>query len=320
MKNAGVLVNESEASFYLYEQVFKNGNSIKGIIGLYAVEDYRNNTIKKHEEIRPNRLQYLVELFKTAKVLGEPTLLAYKGDISFDKYSKESIFSFESLDGKIHHVSKISSTEEVDKLSKEFEQIDSFYIADGHHRSASAEKFNHSSSKFNNDKTMCFVVAEDQLEIKPFHRLIKPVLSINKDVLITKLSDNFEVSRSYESLYDIKDQGNFGLYIDNEWYQLRYKNKNSDLLDVEIIEDYIIKNVFGIMDSRTDSQIAFHPYTNGEKEMCDLVNKEIYKIAITNKPCDFSDVRQISDSNKTLPPKSTYIEPKLRSGMIIQEF
>ncbi|MDG1046784.1 MAG: DUF1015 family protein [Bacteroidia bacterium] len=320
MKSAGVLVNENEDSFYLYEQVFKNGNSIKGIIGLYAVEDYRNNTIKKHEEIRPNRLQYLVELFKTAKVLGEPTLLAYKGDISFEKYSKESIFSFESPDGKKHHVSKISSTEEVDKLSKEFEQIDSFYIADGHHRSASAEKFNHSSSKFNNDKTMCFVVAEDQLEIKPFHRLIKPVLSINKDVLITKLSDNFEVSRSYESLYDIKDQGNFGLYIDNEWYQLRYKNKNSDLLDVEIIEDYIIKNVFGIMDSRTDSQIAFHPYTNGEKEMYDLVNKEIYKIAITNKPCDFSDVRQISDSNKTLPPKSTYIEPKLRSGMIIQEF
>jgi len=74
------------------------------------------------------------------------------------------------------------------------------------------------------------------------------------------------------------------------------------------------------MDSRTDSQIAFHPYTNGEKEMCDLVNKEIYRIAITNKSCDFSDVRQISDSNKTLPPKSTYIEPKLRSGMIIQEF
>ena len=287
---------------------------------MYAVEDYRNNTIKKHEEIRPNRLQYLVELFKTAKVLGEPTLLAYKGDISFEKYSKESIFSFESPDGKKHHVSKISSTEEVDKLSKEFEQIDSFYIADGHHRCASAEKFNHSSSKFNNDKTMCFVVAEDQLEIKPFHRLIKPVLSINKDVLITKLSDNFEVFRSYESMYDVKEQGNFGLYIDNEWYQLRYKNKNSDLLDVEIIEDYIIKNVFGIMDSRTDSQIAFHPYTNGEKEMCDLVNKEIYRIAITNKSCDFSDVRQISDSNKTLPPKSTYIEPKLRSGMIIQEF
>ena len=121
-------------------------------------------------------------------------------------------------------------------------------------------------------------------------------------------------------MYDVKEQGNFGLYIDNEWYQLRYKNKNSDLLDVEIIEDYIIKNVFGIMDSRTDSQIAFHPYTNGEKEMCDLVNKKIYRIAITNKSCDFSDVRQISDSNKTLPPKSTYIEPKLRSGMIIQEF
>ena len=104
MKNAGVLINESEDSFYLYEQVFKNGNSIKGIIGLYAVEDYRNNTIKKHEEIRPNRLQYLVELFKTARVLGEPTLLAFKGGISLDKYSKESIFSFESPDGKKHHV------------------------------------------------------------------------------------------------------------------------------------------------------------------------------------------------------------------------
>lgn len=320
MKNEGALVKEDEDCFYYYEQVLENGYSFKGIIALYAVEDYRNNLIKRHEEIRPNRLQYLVEMFKTAKVLGEPTLLAFKGSNLFDQFAKEPIFSFNSPDGKTHHVSKISSPNEIAKLSNEFEKIGNFYIADGHHRSAAAEKFNSTAPlKFNNDKTMCFVVAEDQLKILPFHRLINPVSLIDKDELISMLTKKFEIFRSYESLYDVKEQGTFGLYINNEWYQLKIRN-NSNLLDVEIIENEIIRNVFGIVDSRTDSQIAFHPYTNGENELCNLIDSGIYQLAITNKSCNFKDVRRISDEDKTLPPKSTYIEPKLRSGMIIQEF
>ena len=320
MKNEGALEKEDEDCFYYYEQVLENGYSFKGIIALYVVEDYSNNLIKRHEEIRPNRLQYLVEVFKTAKVLGEPTLLAFKGSILFDQLVKEPIFSFNSPDGKTHHLSKISLPNEIAKLSNEFEKIDNFYIADGHHRSAAAEKFNSTApSKFNNDKTMCFVVAEDQLKILPFHRLINPVSLVDKDDLISMLSEKFEIFRSYESLYDVKEQGTFGLYIKKEWYQLKYRN-NSNLLDVEIIENEIIRNVFRIMDSRTDSQIAFHPHTNGEKELCNLIDCGIYQIAITNKSCNFKDVRHISDEGRTLPPKSTYIEPKLRSGMVIQEF
>ena len=320
MKNSGVLVKEKEDSFYYYEQVLENGDTFSGIIALYSVEDYRNNKIKRHEEIRPNRLQYLVEMFKSVKVLGEPTLLAFKGSISFDEFSKDALYSFCSPDGKTHRVFKISDPDEIIKLSNEFEKIESLYIADGHHRSASTEKFNQSTLNYKNDKTMCFVIAENQLKILPFHRLIKPISSIDKECLILRLSENFNIVKSQKSVYDVIDKETFGLYIDKEWYQLKYRSNDSGLLDVEIIEKEIIQKVFGITDSRTDSQIAFHPYTKGEKELCSLIDNDIYRIAITNKPCDFSDVRRISDDNKTLPPKSTYIEPKLRSGMIIQEF
>lgn len=319
MKDDGILVKEEEDSFYFYEQVSPEGNKYSGIIGLYAVEDYTNNIIKKHEEIRTNRLQYLVELFKTARVLGEPTLLAYPGNISFENYAMEQVFSFDTPDGRKHTVSKISSPEDIAHLSETFRSMNYFYIADGHHRSASAEQFSQVKGVFLNDKTMCFVVSEDQLQILPFQRLIKPISPLSKDAILAKLAMYFDITMSDISLYSINEKGVFGVYLENTWYRLVYK-LDDIALDVECIENCIIKGVFGILDSRTDSQIAFHPFTQGEAAMCSLIDRGIYQIAITNRACDFESVRQISDQGRTLPPKSTYIEPKLRSGMIIQEF
>ena len=111
----------------------------------------------------------------------------------------------------------------------------------------------------------------------------------------------------------------FGLYINKQWYQLSYES-HSDQLDVEILEELVVKGVFNIQDSRTDSQIYYHPYSNGLNELIYLVDSDIYSMAFTTKPCSFEDVIEIVDSNKILPLKSTYIEPKLRAGLIIQEF
>jgi uncharacterized protein (DUF1015 family) len=320
MKADGILLQELEESFYVYEQVDQNGISYKGIIALCSVDDYNNNKIKKHEEIRPSRLHYLVELFKTAKVLGEPTLLAYKGNIAIDSYKTKPVFSFQSPDGKKHIVSKVTLSEEMDRLNHEFELIDDFYIADGHHRSASVSKFNEVSHHYFNDKMMCFVIQEDQLSILPFHRLVNSIHLNDKVSILSKLSEEFDVKKSTESIYIVNNEGTFGIYLDKEWYEISFRGDRAGRLDVEIIEQHIIYNVFGISNSSTDSQIAFHPHTQGENEMCKLIDSGIYTIGITNKSCSFEEVRKVSDQNKTLPPKSTYIEPKLRSGMIIQEF
>ena len=319
MKTKGVFMKEDEPAFYVYEQIRKDGKSFKGIIALCSIDDYKNNNIKKHEEIRPSRLKFLVELFKTTKVMGEPTLLAYNGIVPLEEVAKEDVFSFLTVDEKKHIVQKITQPEDIAKIEKAMTAIDSFYIADGHHRSASTEEFNRKVNRLQNDRTMCFIVQEDQLEISPFHRLIKPVSPIADDTLIARLSAHFMVSKSAKSLYEVQEKNTFGIYTNKQWYNLKLKAETA-MMDVDIVEQYIVREIYGIVDSKTDSQISFHPHTSGEQMMCGLVNDGTYAVAITNKACSFEEVRNVSDAGKTLPPKSTYIEPKLRAGLIIQEF
>ena len=319
MEDEGLLFREEEPSIYIYEQVRTDGRRFKGLIALCSIVDYRENKIKKHEEIRPSRLKFLVELFKTTKVMGEPTLLAHNGLTDLSNVESELIYDFKSQDKKRHIIHKVSSPNSLVLIQNQMAKIESFYIADGHHRSASTEEFNHKVSSLSNDRSMCFIVQENQLEILPFHRLIKSVISMKQDVIISKLSKDFTVSRSDISLYNVKERRTFGLYVNKQWYKLVYE-KESDKLDVEILEDYIVRGLFSIADSRTDSQIAFHAHTAGESKLLELVDSHTYNIALTSKECTFSEVRKVSDMHSTLPPKSTYIEPKLRAGIIIQEF
>lgn len=319
MKQNKILIKEELDAYYYYEQTRKDGKKFRGIIALCDLNDYKTNTIKMHEEIRPTRLQFLEELYKTTKVMGEPTLLAYKDkfDIDFDK--AESLYSFTTIDGKHHFVSKISDREDIKYLLQKFENIESFYIADGHHRSASVEKFHSDYPELDNALSLCFVLHEDELEIKPFHRLIKPVLKMELDDLIERLSSNFKILKIETPLYNPERKGDFGLYIENEWFKLESKH-SSDKMDILILEDEIVKKIFNIENSRTDSQIAFHPHTEGLTSLLDLVDTQTFEIAITTKPCSFPEVRKVSDEQRVLPAKSTFIEPKLRAGVIIQEF
>ncbi|MGB1038879.1 MAG: DUF1015 family protein [Bacteroidia bacterium] len=319
MKQKGVLIKEEKPSFYIYEQIRKDGKKFVGIIGLCSIDDHKENHIKKHEEIRPSRLKYLVELFKTTKIMGEPTLLAHKGTIELEDVETEVIFDFESVDKKRHIIKRVDEKDSVKIISDQMTAIENFYIADGHHRSASTEQFNEKVNSLSNDRSMCYIIPEDQLEILPFHRLIKGVVPIAPARLLSLLSEKFSVSLSETPLYTIREKQTFGLYIDKQWYKLEY-TKPTELLDVEIIEEYVVKEIFSIADSRTDSQISFLPYTAGLDRLLDLVDSRTYNVAITSKECTFQEVRKVSDQERTLPAKSTYIEPKLRSGMIIQEF
>jgi len=319
MKAKGVFIREEEDSFYIYEQIRKDGKIFKGLIALCSVEDYKANKIKKHEEIRPSRLKFLVELFKTTKVMGEPTLLAHNGAVPLDVTNAQLLYSFTTVDGKRHIIYKISEKIQLAEMQAAITAIDNLYIADGHHRSASTRDFNASVTSLDNNKSMCCIMHEEDLEILPFHRLIKPVTSRPTEDIITALSNRFEVSKSVDSLYEIKNRNEFGLYVGKQWYQLKLKG-SSDLPDVQILENYVVREIFKIADSRIDSQISFHPHTAGENLLKNLIDADTYSIAITTKACNFSEVRLVADQNDTMPPKSTYIEPKLRAGLIIQEF
>jgi len=319
MKAKGVFIKEDKDSFYIYEQIRKDGKIFKGLIALCAISDYKANKIKKHEEIRPSRLKFLVELFKTTKIMGEPTLLAHNGSVPLDVSAANQLYSFTTLDDKRHIVYQVSDDTQVAEIRAALGAIDSLYIADGHHRSASTEEFNANVSALENDKSMCCIMHEEDLEILPFHRLIKPIVNFPKDEIIAALSARFKVANSDESLYEIKNRNEFGLYIDKQWYRLQLK-ESSDLPDVQVLENYVVREIFNIADSRIDSQINFHPHTSGEHMLKSLIDAETYSLAITSKACNFSEVRQVADQDNTMPPKSTYIEPKLRAGLIIQEF
>ena len=319
MKAKGVFIREEEDSFYIYEQIRKDGKIFKGLIALCSVEDYKANKIKKHEEIRPSRLKFLVELFKTTKVMGEPTLLAHNGAVPLDVTNAQLLYSFTTVDDKRHIIYKISDKIQLAEMQAAITAIDNLYIADGHHRSASTRDFNANVTTLDNNKSMCCIMHEEDLEILPFHRLIKPVTSLSTQDIITALSHKFEVSISVDSLYEIKNRNEFGLYVGKHWYQLKLK-ESSDLPDVQILENYVVREIFKIADSRIDSQISFHPHTAGENLLKNLIDADTYSLAITTKACNFSEVRLVADQNDTMPPKSTYIEPKLRAGLIIQEF
>ncbi|MFT4826884.1 MAG: hypothetical protein ACI96L_000162 [Paracoccaceae bacterium] len=319
MKAKGVFIKEDEDAFYVYEQIRKDGKVFKGLIALCSVEDYKANKIKKHEEIRPSRLKFLVELFKTTKVMGEPTLLAHNGAVPLDISNAEQLYSFTTLDDKHHVIYKISEKVQVADIQAAMAAIDNLYIADGHHRSASTKEFNASVVKLENNKSMCCIMHEDDLEILPFHRLLKPIMTVTTADIIKALSYRFDVSVSAESLYEIKNRNEFGLYVNKQWYQLKLKI-SSDLPDVQVLENYVVRGIFKIADSRIDSQISFHPHTAGETLLKNLIDVDTYSLAITMKACNFGEVRLVADQNNTMPPKSTYIEPKLRAGLIIQEF
>lgn len=319
MKERGILIKEEDDSFYIYEQVNAEGRKFTGVIGLCKVEDAYNNKIRKHEAIRPSRLKFLVELFKTTKIMGEPTLLAHSEPITFDDSNAVIVSNFTSVDGKNHVIKRISDKDEIQRISEQYAAMEAFYIADGHHRSGSIEEFHREYPSLHNDKSLCLILHEEQLSIKPFHRMVKPVMGIDKQDLLQKLAQKFEIEEIDTPLYDPHARHDFGMYLDKQWYKLVSIEKPSRM-DMEILEEDVVRGIFGIEDSRTDSQIAFHPYGAGLTAMVNLIDSNTFDIAFTSKACSFSEVRVVSDLHHTLPAKSTYIEPKLRAGMIIQEF
>ena len=319
MLENGTVFQDSEESYYIYEQTRGDGVKFTGIIGLASVEDYRANHIKKHEEIRPSRVKFMVELFKSTKVLGEPTLLAYKSPNKVDTSGGDLIYDFTSVDEKNHKIYRISNSDKIQELQTYFNRIESFYIADGHHRSASTEQFNRDFPELNNKNFLCLLMDEDDLEINSFHRVIRSALNIKVDEVLSMLADDFTIEKLDTALIEPKNKGEIGFYTGDAWYKLTYK-KPSEHMDVSILEEKVVRKIFHIKDSRTDSQISFIPNTNSGAKLLSLVDTGAYNYAFTIKPCEFREIRRISDEESTLPPKSTYIEPKLRAGMLIQSF
>lgn len=332
----GTYVTDTEACYYLYELVME-GRSQTGIVACASIDDYLSGTIKKHENTREDKEQDRIRHVDTCNAQTGPIFLAYRTreDISkvMQAYRKTApLYDFTSDDGITHRVWRIADAEDVKTLREAFAGLDSIYIADGHHRAASAVKVGlkrraeagtyDGTEEFNFFLSVLF--PEDQLKILPYNRVVRDLNGRSEEEFLAEIAKNFTVEcKGTENLAPGK-KGTFGMFLGEKWYLLTAKEEllaQTDpvkSLDVAILQDYLLAPVLGIGDPRTDKRIDFIGGIRGLDELKRRVHTDM-TVAFSMYPTSIGELFAVSDAGLLMPPKSTWFEPKLRSGIFIHK-
>ena len=336
LQKNGICKKDEKPMLYIYRQIM-NGREQTGLVGCTAVDDYLNNVIKKHEFTRADKEADRIHHVDTCNANTGPIFLTHRENKNVSKIigdwknSHEPEYDFVSSDNVTQTVWVVDDESVVDALIKEYSNIESLYIADGHHRCASAVKVGErrrngkdydKNAEFNFFLSVIFPC--DELEIMDYNRVIADLNGFSKDEFICKLSEKFTVEKAPNSPYKPEARHTFGMYLDKEWYKVTAKSQFIDesdpvkCLDVSILQDNLITPVFNIIDPRTDERIDFVGGIRGLKELERRVDNGM-RIAFSMYPTSLSELMNIADANKVMPPKSTWFEPKLLSGLFIHE-
>lgn len=334
--SADVIIKDENPCLYIYEQI-RNGKSQTGIVGCTSIDDYINNVIKKHELTRADKEADRIHHVDTLDANTGPIFLAYRKNdnvkltITSWKNSHTPVYDF--IQDEVRQVVwVIDDSKTIDSLTNAFKDIPSLYIADGHHRAASAVKVGlrrreqfpdyTGDEEFNYFLSVLF--CSDELAIMDYNRVIADLNGLTKDDFIAKVSDKFEITKQGNSAYKPLKAHTFGMYIDGEWYSLEAKTgtfSTSDpvlSLDVSILQNNLISPILGITDPRTDKRIDFVGGIRGLQELEKRANSDM-QLAFSMFPTTLDELMSIADAGKTMPPKSTWFEPKLLSGLFIHE-
>ena len=323
-----IFVTDSEESFYIYQQI-KEGHTFTGIIACASVDDYLNNVIKKHEQTITEREEKLKDYLEICDFDAEPVCFCYPDNKKIDSIvsktiSGEATYNFTTTDRIQHKLWKLSDRKLVEEIVSAFAEIPSIYIADGHHRSASSARLgkshreknlNHSGNELYNFFMAAFF-PESNLKIFEFNRVAKDLNGLNKETFLKKLSENFTIEERGEAAFKSKEKGVFGMYLEYKWYALKLKEKNSKL-DSDLLTDLILSPILGIHDLRRDKRISFISGTQGIEALKKIVDSGKGTVGFGLYPVTIHDVVKIADAGGTMPPKSTWVEPKMRSGLVI---
>ena len=334
-KDKGIYKKDDVESYYLYELTM-NGRSQIGIVGLASVDDYLNDIIKKHENTREEKEIDRIKHVDTVNAQTGPIFLAYKKNDDLKKIISENIsdapiYDFVSDDGIGHRVWKVDKAYN-EQIRECFENIESLYIADGHHRAASAVKValkrrqneNNPNAEYNYFLSVIF--DERQLYILPYNRIVLDLNKKSVEEVISLIAENFDITES-PVLEEIGDRGEFGMLVKDKFYILSAKKKVLDSvsgdviksLDVSILQDLVLEPIFGIKDPRTDERIKFAGGIRGVGYLKSEIDNDRGKVAFLMYPTSMEELFAVADENKLMPPKSTWFEPKLRSGIFIHE-
>lgn len=334
----GALKKDNRDNLYIYKQVM-NGRPQIGLVVCTSIDDYINNIIKKHEHTRADKEQDRINHVDYCNANTGPIFLTYKAKEKVDNAinswieNHKPVYDFVSEDGIGHTVWVIDEDSVIEGLIAEFAKVDYLYIADGHHRAASAVKVGikrreehpnyDGSEEFNYFLSVLF--PDNQLYIMDYNRVVADLNGNSVEEFMNKISEKFDVKPfDGEGQYKPDERNTFGMFLDNKWYILRAKegtfNNNDpvDRLDVSILQNNLLNPILGIQDPRTDKRIDFIGGIRGLKELERRV-KEGMKVAFAMCPTTIEDLMAIADAGKVMPPKSTWFEPKLRSGLFIHE-
>ena len=318
------LIQDKRPSYYIYQQQ-NTTHKFKGIIAATSVDDYINGNIKKHEHTITSREEMFREYLEITGFNADPVLLSYPKNTKINslllKYEeKRAEYEFTTTNKTLHKLWIISDEYDIKNIKKEFNTIENLYIADGHHRCASSSLLKRTKKTEYNNYFMSLLIDENQLNIINFNRLIKGLNSLTYESFIDKIKINFDVTQSLDCKPTKKNE--IGMYLKGKSYLLNAKkdsfhNDCINRLDPVILSNNILKPILNIIDEKTDKNIKFISGNIPFSELRKLVDSEEYQVAFILKPIPISTIKEVADRNKFMPPKSTYIEPKLRSGLTI---
>ncbi len=338
-KEDGIFIQDESPSLYIYKIVNRYGEEFNGIIAATSAKDYKDNIIRKHEDTFEKREQTFKNYLKTVGFNAEPVLLTYPDNqtiasIIKETQKKHAEFEFTMTYRDTHYLWKLEDKVAISKIQKEFEKMKAIYIADGHHRSASSyllyEDKKEGNPNFDEKASynffMSYLIPESDLVIHDFNRLIKDLNGLTKEKFLIRLDSVYRIENKGRVPYKPSKPHHFSMYLDGEFYSLylrkaRYNSQTAlDDLDAEVLYKTILKPILGIDDLRNNDRIS---YVNGRHEMITIktsVDSGEFRVGFGMCPATIQQIKSIADEGLTMPPKSTYILPKLRSGITIYEF
>jgi uncharacterized protein (DUF1015 family) len=330
----GTYVEEDKPVYYIYELIM-DGRHQTGLVACAAIDDYINGVIKKHENTRADKELDRIKHVEACNAQTGPIFLAYRSiDIIngiVDRVKAgDKLYGFTSPDGITHNVWIIDNDDDIAVIASEFEKVQEIYIADGHHRSASAVKAGINKRNANPGYTgdeefnyfLSVLFPHDQLMIMPYNRVVNDLNGYTDEEFINKVSEKFDIEKA-EAPVSPAEKGQVGMYLNKTWYTLTVKagvvpDDVVGCLDVSVLQDNVLAPILGIEDPRTDKRIKFVGGIRGLEELERLVDGGM-KVAFSMYPTSITQLFDIADAGELMPPKSTWFEPKLRSGIFIHQ-
>lgn len=337
-KEEGVFTQDEDPAYYIYQKTTPY-HTFCGIIAASSVEDYHNDVIKKHEDTLRSRELLFENYLKNTGFNAEPVLLTYPDnsviEAIINKYKEQRPeYEFSTSDKDKHLLWVVANKEDISTIQQAFKEVKTLYIADGHHRSTSSCLLANNLAQENPNHTgeedynffMSYFLPESQLSIYEFNRFIKDLNGLTPDEFLIELDTYFRIEKRGQELFKPKQKHHFSMYLDGEFYAL-YLRKTAytfsdakSKLDSEILYQTVLKPILGIDDIRNADKILYSQDKSDGLELKLKVDNGEFKVSFGMLPVTINDIKDIVDSGLMMPPKTTYIEPKLRSALTIYEF